>query len=124
MMKRLLHLLLPVLVYYLVSLPAASQNGWFKNATFEFWPNYILMAAPQILWLVVSLIFCRREKLVQLGFAGADVALIVVGGLVFIGNQDAAYGWLLYWPLSAVLMFTAILFGSKKHPAKGSSEVE
>lgn len=69
--------------------------------------------APHILWAVICTAIRPALVVWHAGFVTSSLALFLVGALSALGSRDPSglpYQWLVYWPLSGVLLI-AVLVG-------------
>jgi len=108
---RVLYLLIPALAYFVVELtgllgkePVAET----RETLSLFVSNYLWLAAPYLLWLVLTAIFRARMGVVHGGFIGATLALLAMYCFIYLSHSPFS-PWLFYWPLSVICVVAGAL---------------
>jgi hypothetical protein len=99
------YFLVPAVVF--LTLGGLRRLGW--DDLIFFLPSYVIFAAPQIVWAVLTRFVGVGKATAHAGYLGATAGLLSLH-LWFecCENNSSALGWLLYWPLAATLMIVAV----------------
>lgn len=94
----------PAIVFFTIGIGSSGIRGLDSVSVQYFLPNYLIFAAPQILWGILTLALRLSPAVSHAGYIAATVALLSLH-LFFecCANNANAIGWLYYWPLAAVL---------------------
>ena len=107
---RVLYLLIPALAYFVVELTGLGEEPVTETREALSWfvSNYLWLAAPYLLWLVLTVAFRARMGIVHGGFIGATLALLAMYCFIYLSHSPFS-PWLFYWPLSAVCVVAGAL---------------
>jgi hypothetical protein len=109
--SRVLYLLIPALVYFVVELTGLLGKEPVtetRQALSWFVGNYLWLEAPYLLWLVLTAVFRARMGIVHGGFIGATLALLAMYCFIYLSHSPFS-PWLFYWPLSVVCVVAGAL---------------
>jgi hypothetical protein len=93
------YFIVPALVYFTAGY---AERGFraFDAADFQwFIPNYLIFAAPQLLWAILGKLFRFSLPVKHAGYLAATFVLLFLN-LFLLGVM----GWLAYWPLALIFM--------------------
>jgi hypothetical protein len=115
------YFLVPAVVYITfgiassgLSLPDFESLKWFV-------PNYLFLAAPQLLWLVGSLAFSVSPAVSHVGYIAATIMLLAFDVFLLCCTNSHVGLWVVYyWALAAVSMLctSAIVSAIKRWSSK------
>jgi hypothetical protein len=99
------YFIVPALVYFTAGYAEHGFRALDANGLQWFLPNYLIFAAPQILWMILGRLFRFPFPVMHAGYLAATFVLLILNILLF-NPMD----WLMYWPLAVIFMvFSAVL---------------
>lgn len=115
---RSIYFLIPALVYLVPW--GGDERSQLAGILLFFPPNYLYLAAPQLLWSL-AVMYWKPPGLVTHGvYLGASIALFTMRVWLqcCVDRREAADGWILYWPLAAILMAACGVTAALAHTAR------
>lgn len=116
LMKRahlLTHLSVPVLFAVVVFLLSLRQEPpTVELVVTHFVWGLFFYAAPYLLWTALCAAAKPKRVVWHAGFLSSSGALLLVGVLSVLGSRDPSglpYQWLVYWPLSGLLLVAVVV---------------
>ena len=107
------YFVIPAIVYFSIGVARGEMQPVYKFSPQLFIPNYLIFAAPHILWAIVSIPFGFSAYTIHGGYLGATIALLSLQVLFkcCVDNSNAM-GWLYYWPLAILLVVVCAGIGA------------
>lgn len=107
------YFMVPALVYFSAGYAERGFRTFDADGFHWFIPNYLIFAAPQLLWAILGKLFRFPPPVKHAGYLAATFVLLFLN-LFLLGVMD----WLAYWPLALFFMaISAAVVGSREGTA-------